>query len=55
MDAFRELIYPAYLNWSAIFKDRAMRDPSSVTPEQLLDTLTEIWDEDDAKDDESRR
>jgi hypothetical protein len=51
MDAYRELIYPAQLTWSAWIKARATLDPSSVTPEQLLDTLTEVW-EDDAKEHE---
>jgi hypothetical protein len=53
MDTFRELIYPAYLTWGAWIKSRAMLDPSSVTPEQLLDTPTEIWEDDDAGTDDA--
>jgi hypothetical protein len=51
MDVFKELIYPAQLTWSAWIKARATLDPSSVTHQQLLDTLLEVW-EDDATEDQ---
>jgi hypothetical protein len=50
MDAFKELIDPAELVWSALVKQRAELEPGSVTPQQLLDTLLEIWDDDDGDD-----
>jgi len=52
MDRFKELIYPAELVWSALIKQRATLDPSSVTHRQLLDTPLEIWDDDSEEDQE---
>jgi hypothetical protein len=52
MDRFKELIYPAELAWSALIKQRATLDPSSVTHQQLLDTLSEIWDDDSEENQE---
>lgn len=46
MDRFKELIYPAELAWSALSKQRGTLDPSSVTHQQLLDTLLEVWGDD---------
>jgi hypothetical protein len=53
MDAFKELIYPAEMVWGAWIKSRAMLDPSSVTPMMLLDTPMEIWQDDDAEEQNS--
>jgi hypothetical protein len=50
MDRFKELIYPAELTWSALIKQRAMLDPSSVSSRLLLDTLLEVWEDDEVED-----
>jgi len=52
VDAFEELIYPAQLTWSAWIKARATLEPTSITHQQLLDTLLEGWEEDDAAGDQ---